>query len=210
MNTPRRRARWSLCVLLANTPAVTGCFAISSYQNARITEPGPSRATFALSTLGPGDNDDGDNIAVVDMRVRKNLAPERADMGFTMSGYLAGEGAIFNVGVDPRLAIVNGYVAMDVPFYWTVATPLAQIAPGVVVTLPVARGLEVNAGARAVVSLLVDEGSAVTPVYTVGLGLSGDLRRWAIRPEVGFMPIDDEWLVQLGVGFDPPVAGSAQ
>lgn len=209
MNTPRRRTRWSLCLLLAHTPATTGCFAISSFQNARMTEPGPSRATFALSTMGPADDGADENLTVLDMRVRKGLAPAAADIGFAMSAYLAGGGAIMNVGVEPRFAIVNGIVAADLPFYWVVASPLVQFAPGAVLTLPLSKQFEINTSVRAVITPIPEASAVVYPAYTVGLGFSDDLRKWAIRPEVGVMQLEEGTIVQLGVGFQPPVPRGA-
>lgn len=208
MRNPRKRTRWSLCVLLANGPIMTGCFAMSSYQSARMTEPGPSRATFALSTVGSSEDDDDSRLTVMDLRVRKALVPEQADMGFTATVFTAGAGALVSVGVEPRIAVINNILAVDLPVTWYVAAPLFQVTPGLVATVPLSRQLEVNASARYLALVGADGAPVGRPVYTLGLGLSDDLRRWAIRPEVAVSPLYNEegqWLVQFGVGIEPPV-----
>lgn len=212
MRAPRRRTRWTLCVFLANTPTLTGCLAMSSYQSARMTTPGPARPTVALSSMGPADEPDEERITVIDLRVRKNLIPERADFGFLASVYTLednyfGSHSAVAVGVEPRFAIVDNWVAIGVPIVWPMVAPVVEYAPGVIVTLPLSRYFEVNAAAR-LFGFASQEGADTTsPVYSVGLAFSNDVHRWAIRPEVALMkPTDDpdDWIVQFGVGVDLP------
>jgi hypothetical protein len=210
MSTPRRRTRWTLCFFLANTPALTGCFAVSSYQSARMTEPGPARPTIAVSSMGSADDPEEDRITVIDLRVRKALGRNVADMAFTGSIHTMGDnGAMATVGIEPRVAIVNKFLAVGVPMSWPIGIPVVQYAPGVVLTLPLSKHFEINTAARLLNTVAEGGAGPAMPVYNVGIGLSKDLRRWAIRPEVGFMRADDGdsdgWIVQFGVGFDPPV-----
>jgi hypothetical protein len=171
-----------------------------------MTPPGPSRATFGVGSLGPADRRNGDRITVVDMRVRKSASPGRADFGFTGTISLNDGGAAGAVGMEPRVAIVDGIFALGMPMTWVIGFPVGQFAPGVVATIPVSRHLEINTAARMNI-VATAYGSVNYPIYNVGLGLSEDLSRWAIRPEIGFtrLEADGEWLVQLGVGIEPPV-----
>jgi hypothetical protein len=207
MKRPRKRVRFGLCLVLANSPAMGGCLAMSSYQNARITEPGPARATIAGSVMRPSDDPEAENLYVIDVEARKGLAGA-SDVAWGVTLITAGEGALMAVDAEPRLAIVNGWLAVGVPLTYYVGAPLPwglQVAPGAVATLPVSKQFEINAAAKIV---LVAGGEEAVPAYNFGFGFSDDLRRWAIRPEVGLMKSYDEdegWLVQLGVGVEPPV-----
>jgi hypothetical protein len=186
---------------------MTGCFAASSYQSARMTAPGPARATFGVASMGPADEESEERVTIVDMRVRKAMHTNRSDLGVAMTAAIGDGSALLNVGLEPRVAIVNNIIAVGVPMTWFVGAPVAQIAPGVVATIPVSRQFEVNAAAR--LSLVTSEYLTTSyPVYNLGIGLSEDLSRWAIRPEVGVARIQDtdDWLVQLGVGIEPPVS----
>lgn len=205
MKRPRRRTRWGLCVLLANVPAVTGCYTASSYQSARITRDGTSRATFGIARMGSSDEDNEGRLTVLDMRVRKAVATGRADIGFTATVFTAEGGALATVGVEPRVAVVDGILTLGLPMTWYIGLPAGQVAPGAVLTIPVSRHLEINGAAR-ISTLVTSYGSLPQPVFNVGLGISEDLSRWALRPEVGFTRIEeeDEWLVQLGIGIEPP------
>lgn len=207
MKRPRKRVRLGLCLVLANPPAMGGCLAISSYQNARITESGPARATIAGSMMRPSDEPEADNLYVFDLKLRKGLAPV-SDVAWGVTLMTTREGALMAVNAEPRLAIANGFLAVGVPVNYYVGAPLPwglQVAPGAVATLPVSKRFEINAAAKMV---LVAGGETAVPAYNFGFGFSDDLRRWAIRPEVGLMKSGDEdegWRVQLGVGVEPPV-----
>jgi len=207
MKRPRKRVRLGLCLALANPPAMGGCIAISSYQNARIAEPGPARASLAGSVMRPSDEPEAENLYVFDLKMRKAVAPV-SDVACGVTMMTMREGALMALDAEPRLAIVDGFLAVGVPLNYYVGAPFPyglQVAPGVVATLPVSKRFEINAAAKVV---LVAGGQAAIPAYNFGFGFSDDLRRWAIRPEVGLMKSDDEgegWLVQLGVGVEPPV-----
>jgi hypothetical protein len=208
MKAPQRRFRWTLCLFLANAPGMTGCFAMSSYQSARMTEPGPARPTIAVSSMGPTDEPEAERMTVIDVRVRKALVRDRADIALTGSVYTIGEGSMASVGIDPRFAIVNNFLALGLPVSWPMGAPAIQYAPGIIATLPLSRYFEVNAAARMIGFASQYGVGEALPAYNVGIGVSRDLRRWAIRPEVGFMPTGDdrdEWIVQFGVGVDLPV-----
>lgn len=206
--------RYTLVVLLALAPAMTGCLAMSSYQSARITEPGPARTLFAVSKLGETadeDRDDEVTILVVDMRVRKGVVRHVADLNFNTTLLTTGGGAMLAVGLEPRLSIVPNVLAMGLPVGYFLGAPFPyglQWAPGFVATVPVSRQFEVNGGIR---MMSVYGGDHDIPIYNVGIAFSRDLRESAIRPEVAFTPNEDGegWLLQVGVGFEPrrPEAG---
>jgi hypothetical protein len=212
MKTAKRRTRWSLCILLANTPATTGCWMMSSYQSARMTEPGPARHTFAASridiTREHDDNSSGGGIFAFDMKIRKCLVPNGADLGFNTAVFTsAGGGALISLGLEPRIALVNGILAIGIPMNYIVGTPLpygTQWAPGMVVTVPVSDAIEINLAAR---MMFLHGADNAVPIYNFGLGFTGDRGESFIRPEIGVMPAmygdSDEWFYQVGIGFEP-------
>jgi hypothetical protein len=181
---------------------------MSSYQSARITEPGPARTLFAVSTLSETANENRDDqvtILVVDTRVRKGVIRNVADVGFNTILFTTGGGALLSLGLEPRLSIVPEVLAVSLPVGYYLGAPFPyglQWAPGFVATLPVSRQFEVNGGIR---MMSVYGGDHSIPVYNLGVAFSSDLRESAIRPEVAFTPIEDGegWLLQVGVGFEP-------
>jgi hypothetical protein len=195
-------------LLIASAPSMTGCLAMSSYQSARMTAPGPARPMLAVSTVGSADNfgPGGDaSIWVIDARLRKGVIRDRADFGFNTSLLAARGGGLLSLGLEPRVSIVRNILAAGLPVSFYLGAPFPQSiqwAPGVVLTIPVSNRFELNAAVR-MQGMSYADGSV--PVYNFGVAFSDDLRESAIRPEIGIMQghDDDEWIVQVGVGFEP-------
>src|SRR5262249_53258859 len=99
----------------------------------------------------------------------------------------SGESGGVNVlGFGPQWANTSQRFAMALPVGFAFGNDIDigdtfQIHPTMFVTLPYGRGLEVNSSGKI---LLPVRGGSVGFAANVGLGLSSDLNRWAIRPEV--------------------------
>lgn len=84
-----------------------------------------------------------------------------------------------------KFRLVDDVLALHFPvgFYWGSVNSL-QLQPGAIATLPVSRYLQVNTAARVTVPLQTELDSWV--VTNLGLGLSTNVERWAIMPEMGY------------------------
>lgn len=99
--------------------------------------------------------------------------------------------AVNVIGFGPKLALVRDRVAFYVPIGFAFGEDIdvsetLQIHPTLLATLPLtATSAEVNGSAKVLVPI-TERDVDTTVAFNLGLGL-GDLSRWVIRPEVGFL-----------------------
>lgn len=109
--------------------------------------------------------------------------------------------------MGPKIAAVKDRVAVMLPFglYWGeegVWFDTFQVHPGLIVTPFLNDYVELNVSGKVTVPILHPE-MTKWGVATVGLGLSNDLEKWALMPEVGITTNlngdDKETFVSYGV-----------
>jgi hypothetical protein len=103
-----------------------------------------------------------------------------------------GEGEGTNVlGIGPKVAFVEDRVAFHLPVGLAFGGGIEssdtwEMHPTILLTAPLDGKLEVNGSAKMLVPLTTGRGDPLV-AFNVGLGISSDLTRWALRPEFGVM-----------------------
>jgi hypothetical protein len=149
-----------------------------------------------------GPDDDGESSKLQDewgLQLATGVH-ERIDL---RARYVYVEG-IHVLGFGPKLGLVRDKVALHLPVGFAFGEDVDsgeswQIHPTLLLTAPVNRHVELNASAKALIPF--SDGDTLA-AFNVGAGF-GDLDRWAIRPEIGFMfnPGDSGHYTQFSVGF---------
>ena len=199
MDTPRS-GRLLLFGLLWATLAGVACVPVfSDFQSAKLV--GRDRVEVTPSASTVSSSDDGHVQDEFGLQVGTGVL-DGMDL---RAGYVHAAG-VNGVGFGPKIAVVKDRLALALPvgfaFGEGVETSRTWTAhPTLLFTQPVTRRLEVNASAKALIPLTEDWGESLV-AFNVGLGI-GDLRRWAIRPEIGllFDPGERGHFTQFGLGF---------
>ena len=115
-------------------------------------------------------------------------------------------GGINGVGFGPKIGLVKDRIALAVPvgFAFGEDVEIAKtwtVHPTLLLTHPVMPRLELNASVKGLIPLSKDGGDKLVAV-NFGIGF-GDLERWAIRPEIGFLfdPGESGHFTQFGLGI---------
>ncbi|MEJ2721832.1 MAG: hypothetical protein P8181_11940 [bacterium] len=90
--------------------------------------------------------------------------------------------------IGPKFGIVEDVFAVVIPFglYWNgagVFFDTIQLHPGMIVSLPVDKHLEISTAGKVIVPL--SDAASRWYVLNLGLALSSDVDRWAVLPELG-------------------------
>lgn len=197
----------AVLAVILSFPACT----FSDLQSARLAGPGRLEVTPGYSSVsisGAGDterivNQFGVRVATglsprVDLRVRYDridLVDDGEDEGFGIVGF----GSKFGL-VEDRLAL---YAPLGFIFGRDVDSGESwQFQPTVLLTEPISDHTEITISGRWVAWLNEDAPDDLFGA-NLGLGLSSDLDRWVIRPEVGFLKESgaEGTLWQLSLGF---------
>jgi hypothetical protein len=116
------------------------------------------------------------------------------------------------VGIGPKFSLLPDQLALYLPIGLAFGHDLTtsktlEFHPSVIGTLPLHEFAEMNASFKLLVPLNRDDGedSGGNEIFTalnLGLGLSPELSRWVIRPEIGFLknPGEDGTLRHFSLG----------
>ncbi|NLB79639.1 MAG: hypothetical protein GX796_12610, partial [Clostridiaceae bacterium] len=113
-------------------------------------------------------------------------------------------GAKANVfGIGPKASLIKDRLAAYVPVGFAFGGDVEgieefEVQPTLLLTLPVGEYIEVNPSAKGTIG---EEDFYMA--FNLGLGLSADFNRWAIRPEYGmlFNPGEEGHFGQFSIGF---------
>jgi len=96
-----------------------------------------------------------------------------------------------------KIGLIEDDLALGVPvgFYFLNGKTLSMIDPRIYYTSRRSNKLEFTAIAKA--HILIAEGVSMAPGISLGIGLSTDLDKWALRPEAGF-----DGCLSFGLGID--------
>ncbi len=197
--------------VLAVVLSVSAC-TFSDLQSARLAGPGrlevtPGYSSMSISSAGDTErivNQFGVRVATglsprVDLRVRYDridLVDDSEDEGFGI------------VGFGPKFGLVEDRLALYAPVGFIFGRDIDSseswhFQPTVLLTSPVNDHAETTISGRWVTWLNEDAPESHFGA-NLGLGMSSDLDRWAIRPEVGFLASSGEgilWQWSLGFSF---------
>jgi hypothetical protein len=171
-----------------------GCVApFSELQSARLAGKGRHEITPMYTTVSFSEEGESEKIQShyglhyaaglserVDLRLRvEHIALAESD----------GEGGYFVVGAGPKFALVPDRLAIYTPVGFAFGSDIDvgetfQFHPALVGTVAFGQQIEVNPSVKLLVPL---SGGDVQVAANIGLGLSADVTRWAIRPEFGWL-----------------------
>jgi hypothetical protein len=211
MNTcfGRRAVLWAF----ATMAGLSGCAPVfSDLQSARLVGRDHVEVTAGASrvTIANEEFDDEDDNHVLDhfgvqaatgiaKGVDARLRYERVELN-------GDEGGFNVVAFGPKVQIVKDRVAAYVPVGFAFGGDVEagdtwQVHPTLLLTLPAQRNVELNASAKWLVPLTGEVKDKMV-AFNFGLGL-GQLDRWAIRPEIGFLlnPGSEGHFTQFSLGL---------
>ncbi|MDH4197042.1 MAG: hypothetical protein OEW05_06530 [Candidatus Aminicenantes bacterium] len=137
----------------------------------------------------------------LDLRLRYEYLyhPDSGDMyDNSFSGHVFGFG--------PKFSLVKDHLAVFLPVGFAFGENIEveetwEFHPTVLLTFPVSDAFEVNTSAKALIPFREEQNT--TYAVNLGFGISQDLRRWALRPEVGilFDTEGDGFYLHFSLGF---------
>jgi hypothetical protein len=184
--------------MLVMTAACAAPFA--EMQSARLAGPGRVEVTPAYSYMDAIEDGEtaklqdvfGLHLATgltqrIDLRARLEHIRVDDDAGIDFSAT--------TIGVGPKFGLIPNQLALYLPIGFAFGEDIEvsetwQFHPSLIATLPVARTLEINTGFKALIPIAGSDDpddDEVLIAFNAGLGISPDLSRWAIRPEIGFL-----------------------
>ena len=199
-----------VATLLAIT-LLTGCAApFADLQGARLAGKGRTEITPSFSSVGYSAQGESETLQreytvqlatgvseSTDLRVRYTRVAPPPGSG--------GEGGINILAAGPKFAIKPGRVAVAIPVGLAFGNGIEvgetiQVHPALFITAADSRDFEVNLSGKA---LLPVSGGNIGLAANLGLGLSTNLDRWALRPEVGVLKYtgDEGYVRQASIGL---------
>ena len=172
---------------------------------------GPGRFEVTPNYSSANFSEDGESEKLQNhfgVQVATGLTP-RADLRLRYE-YISlvdnGDSGVSVLGAGPKFGLVEDRVAIYAPVGFAFGDDIEsgdtwQFQPTVLFTYPFHNYAEATASGRGVIWLGEDRDNFVGA--NLGLGLSPDLDRWAVRPEVGFLknPGEEGTAWQWSVGF---------
>ncbi len=204
------RTGWMLIGFALST-SLSGCVApFSDLQSARLAGPNRLEVTPSYSAVSVSSereteelwNSFGIQAAVgisnqVDLRLRYeriNL-PDSDESGVNVLGF------------GPKFGVIADKIAVFVPIGFAFGggietSETVQVHPTLLLTFPLHENVELNASAKALIPVTerdIDDLAA----FNIGIGVGPDLRRWVVRPEIGFLfnPGEEGRLRHLSIGL---------
>lgn len=198
----RFRHVWPL--LLSGFLCCGGCLTFSSFQTARIPETDRPEVTAAV-THSDFREDRDSGWSMLEFRRRSRLGGSAPLEGHVKLSFLRpdnGEGLGGVLGAGLKVPIVRDHLAVGLPVSWYVGDVgfrLLQFHPGVIATLPIIPGFDLNGD----IEMYVLAGSGMRPLRArhLGLAIGPADRRWAVRPEIGWLGWDDGYVRETSVQF---------
>jgi hypothetical protein len=198
---------WPL--LLPGLLGCGGCLTFSSFQTARIPEADRPEVTAAVTRSDFRDDADHDGWSMLEFRRRSRLGEaERLEGHVKLSILHPDEGGVGGVlGGGLKAAVWRDHLAVGLPVSWYIGDAgfrFLQIHPGVIATLPITPGFDLNGDVEAYILTA----GYTQPLYAqhLGLAIGPADRGWAVRPEIGWLRWDNgdrrETSVQFGLAVE--------
>lgn len=189
---------------------VSGCAApFSDLQSARLAGPNRIEVTPSYSTVS--FSDEGERERVQDhfgVQVATGVS-DRVDLRgrYERISVREADEDVNVLGFGPKFGLVEDRLAFYVPVGFAFGGDIEvsetfQVHPTLLLTLPVHEAVELNGSVKALIPITerdIDDLIA----FNFGIGLGPDLRRWVIRPEIGFLfnPGEDGHFRHLSIGL---------
>lgn len=191
---------------------IPGCSPVfSELQSARLLGPKNLEITPGFSSVscsGDGETEHAYNHYGLQLGIGiSNKMDFRLRYEYVGSGEEFCDSDIIHIfGFGPKFSISKDRVAFYVPVGFALAEDIEisdtiQVHPTLLLTFPISRNIDINPSAKILIPL---KGIGAT-MYAVNLGaaVSGNLMKWALRPEVGFLFIPDGegYFFHFSLGF---------
>ena len=200
-------------LLVCLTVLFPGCFApvFSDLQSAKLVGPGNLEVTPSFSSVSFSSEGESEHVqnhlgiqaglgvsSLMDFRLRyERLSVDQGD----------NESFGVNVlGFGPKFSLVKDWVAFYVPVGFAFGENIEvsetwQVHPTLLLTLPVSKYIEINPSAKVLIPITGEQDTLVA--FNLGAGISTNLEKWAIRPELGFLinPGESGSYMHLSIGF---------
>jgi len=186
---------------------LNSCYQFSLFQSAKTVGKGKWQATGSYSSISYSqDNFDEKMSNNFELQVRTGIN-EKADIGFRLSRIKFIDKESWNyLSIEPKIMLIPDHLSFFVPVSIYFGNDINvsetfQISPGFIASYQFNQNIEANFSPRLIIPF--NSGSYNLIAINFGIGLSSDLNKWAIRPEIGtlFSPGDEGHFFQLGVGF---------
>ncbi|MEZ4648060.1 MAG: hypothetical protein R3E97_04595 [Candidatus Eisenbacteria bacterium] len=184
---------------------LTGCIPFSSFQSARIAEPGKASVVFGYSRVDLDDTetfDPGANEFTLVSRV--GTRSPNFDYGFRAAGVFAADDfTSVSLGLHARAGVVPDYLTLQAPFSWLLAEGGYHdfyVHPTAIASWPVTPSFEINGSGTLYLGVFETD-----DLYSYSLGLAVGPRNatYRIRPEVAWLRgSGDGGSTQFGVGLE--------
>lgn len=209
-------ASTALCISSISAASTRVPYALSSYQSARILDRGEIRSTVAVTRDDLMEDDQPEaGLTILDLQKRIPILPGHVDGSMEFSicrpDDRGGPGAA--IGGDLTCAVWPNHIAvmmsLDMPLAGLILGPLsgADFHPTVIGSLRPSSHLDITASASKHFLSVGDDPMLPIMSYTLGVGISRDVQRWALRPELGWVRSQEHrWSqAQFGIGLELPV-----
>jgi hypothetical protein len=191
-----------LLALACGALPFAGCAPVfSDFQSARLAGRGGLEVTPSYSSVSTS----GTNGGHVQDEYGLQVATGVLDNLDLRARYVRVEG-VNVLGFGPKVSLVRDKVALALPVGFAFGGGVDSgkswaVHPTLLLTAPVNSHVELNASTKGLIPLSSDGGDSLLAV-NVGAGL-GNLEKWVIRPEVGFLfnPGKSGHYTQIGVGL---------
>ncbi len=112
------------------------------------------------------------------------------------------------IGIGPKVGVYKDMIAFACPIGFAFGGDIEEISdtwqlhPTLLFTLPVGNSFEFNPSSKVLIPL-GGEDQDVLLAFNLGAGISTDLRKWAARPEIGFLinPEEEGHFTQFSLGL---------
>lgn len=96
-----------------------------------------------------------------------------------------------------KVRLVEDYLALRIPFgiYFMEGESISMLDPGLYYNYRPGDNFEFTVSTKA--HIMIADGVGFTPGFSMGLGISNNLNRWAFRPEIGY-----DGYLSFGFGLD--------
>jgi hypothetical protein len=188
-----------------------GCFApFSDLQSAKTLGKGNFEVTPGYSAYLAEDEGDMEKVQddflvqggyglsdFLDLRLRYEHASGLEIEGDRISANILAFG--------PKMRLAKNWLALYVPIGFAFggdvdsSSDTWQVHPTLLMTVPIGKFFELNPSAKVMIPL--SKGMDTLYAFNVGFALSSDVRKWAIRPEVGLCTnFEGDYALQYSIG----------
>ena len=202
-----------ISLLVCLTVLFPGCFApvFSDLQSAKLAGPGQLEMTPSFSSVSFSSEGESEHVQnhlgiqaglgvfdIMDFRLRyERLSVDQCDNGTFGVNVL---------GFGPKFSLVKDWAAFYVPVGFAFGEDIEvsdtwQVHPTLLLTLPVNKYIELNPSAKVLIPFQSERDTLFA--FNLGAGISANLDKWAIRPELGFLinPGESGSYMHLSIGF---------